>query len=185
MFRLLARRRCCQSPAIAAHCAKLAGHGRYLAISPGPCRQNPPQHTPWLARYRARLLRIRVTDARSCASLDRSVSALFASPSRRMRWARQPWPAAGGVYGSYQTGTAAPAGFAFSFVAAFAYALHRVKASAPAPPKHQIMLVLAMICFSFGLHTVYLPAGICCFFTLMLCKNELLMPKPTQPLKHD
>jgi hypothetical protein len=86
--------------------------------------------------------------------------------------------AAGGLYGSYQTGSAAPAGFALSFVSVFALAIHRVKASAPAPPKHQIVLVLAMICLSFGLHTVFLPAGLCCFFTLMLGKNELLMPKP-------
>ena len=89
--------------------------------------------------------------------------------------------AAGGLYGSYQTESAAPAGFALSFVVVFMYALHRVQASSPALPKNQILLVLAMICLSFGLHTVYLPAGICCFFTLMLCKNELLMPNAAPP----
>ena len=89
--------------------------------------------------------------------------------------------AGGGLYGSYQTKSIAPAGFALSFVAVFAYALHRVKASTPAPPKNQMVLVLAMICLSFGLHTVYLPAGICCFFTLMLCKNELIMPRAAPP----
>ena len=53
--------------------------------------------------------------------------------------------AGGGIYGSIETESAAPAGFALSFVAVFVYALHRVQASAPAPPKNQIVLVLLMI----------------------------------------
>ena len=115
--------------------------------------------------------------------------------------------AAGGLYGSYETRQAAPALLSFSFVAVFALALHRVEAAAPAPPSYQLLLVLLMVVLSFGLHLQYLPAGVwcappslppasptcalspshtstcvdtrrSCFFALMLCKNELLMPPP-------
>ena len=86
----------------------------------------------------------------------------------------------GGLYGSYDTKSSSPAVLALAFVCVFALALHRVRSLAPAQPPYQIVLILLMICLSFGLHTTYLPAGICCFFTLMLCKNEVLMPRPTQ-----
>ena len=132
--------------------------------------------------------------------------------------------AVGGLYGSYETGQAAPALLSSSFAAVFAFALHRVEAAAPAPPQYQLLLVLLMVVLSFGLHLQYLPAGVwcapllpppttptcrtracththtqyinvyfafpprvtlrSCFFALMLCKNELLMPAP-QALRSD
>ena len=79
-----------------------------------------------------------------------------------------------GLYGSYANGSVRPALIAAAFAALFAWALYR--AASPEPPRLQVLLALGLVCLSFALHMVYLPAGICCFFCLMLCKNELLLP---------
>ena len=83
-----------------------------------------------------------------------------------------------GVYGGIILSDPLPALLAIAFVAVFAYAMQRVAAAPQKPPRLQLVLVLALVAFSFALHLKYLPSGIGCFFTLMLTKNELLLPTP-------
>ena len=45
---------------------------------------------------------------------------------------------------------------------------------------YQLVLLLALVVLSFALHVIFLPAGLCCFFVLMLCKNEVLLPPAPQ-----
>ena len=66
-----------------------------------------------------------------------------------------------------------------AFAVLFSWTLYR--AASPEPPRLQVVLALVLVCLSFALHMVYLPAGICCFFCLMLCKNELLLPAAARP----
>ena len=80
-----------------------------------------------------------------------------------------------GIYGSYQSGSAVPLAVGTAFSGVFALARSRIQAGRPAPP-YQGLLVLALVVLSFALHIVYLPAGLCCFAALLLCKNELLLP---------
>jgi hypothetical protein len=79
---------------------------------------------------------------------------------------------AGGI-GSYSAGESRALLCSAAFAGTFVLARHRA-AAGPAP--FQLVLVLLLVVFSFVLHIVYLPAGLCCFFTLMLCKNEVLLP---------
>ncbi|KAG8468921.1 hypothetical protein KFE25_007439 [Diacronema lutheri] len=67
-----------------------------------------------------------------------------------------------------------PSGFAFT--AMYIWAVRR-KAERE-QPTGQVFLVLAMIVTSLVLHLLYLPAGLCCFVTLMVAQNELIY-KPT------
>ena len=84
-----------------------------------------------------------------------------------------------GIYGSYEKRSVWPAfaGIAFTFL--FNFARDRVRDADRAPP-YQGLIVLTMLITSFALHIVYLPAGLCCFVALLLCQNELLMPKGTR-----
>lgn len=84
-----------------------------------------------------------------------------------------------GMYGTYTQGDPLPLLASVAFAGAFVFARHRVSGGKTAPL--QVLLLVALVCISFGLHLLYLPAGICCFFTLMLCKNELLLPPPAKP----
>ena len=77
------------------------------------------------------------------------------------------------AYGSFVAGEAKPIVLAAMFCAAFAFARHRAVAG---PARFQLVLVLLLVVFSFGLHLTYLPSGLCCAFALMLCKNDLLLP---------
>lgn len=89
-----------------------------------------------------------------------------------------------GAYGSYAESDVKPVAVAVAFTGTFVWARSRVINGKAAPM--QLLLVLALVALSFGLHLLYLPAGLCCFFTLMLCKNELLLPpKPHVPSKAD
>ena len=79
-----------------------------------------------------------------------------------------------GAYGSWTGGRVLPlvASAAFSLL----FVLARQRAADGKSARLQLPLVLALVCLSFTLHLVFLPAGLCCFFALMLCKNELLLP---------
>ena len=83
-----------------------------------------------------------------------------------------------GAYGSYTKSDPYPLLAATAFAGGFIFARYRVAGGKAAPL--QLLLLLALVCTSFVLHLLYLPAGICCFFTLMLCENELLLPPPTK-----
>jgi len=88
-----------------------------------------------------------------------------------------------GAYGGLVNATPAPLLLGLAFCGSFLWALRRA-ASGPAP--FQILFVLLLVALSFALHFAYLPAGICCFFTLMVCKSELLLPRrPAQPRGKD
>ena len=87
--------------------------------------------------------------------------------------------AALGVYGSYADGTLRAGAVGIAFACLFFFTQRRAS-HATSMPLLQIVLVLGLVGLSFILHLAYLPAGICCFFALMLCKNELLMP-PAPP----
>lgn len=80
-----------------------------------------------------------------------------------------------GLYGSVIQSDPKPALIATVFTVTFFYALRR--AQSKGNPAFQLVFALVLICISFALHLVYLPAGIGCFFTLMLCKNDLLVPQ--------
>ena len=86
---------------------------------------------------------------------------------------------AAGAFGSYSEGSVYPILAAAAFALAFVFARYRVIDGKQ--PSYQLPLVLMLVVLSFALHIAYLPAGLCCFFTLMLCKNELLLP----PVKQD
>ena len=45
------------------------------------------------------------------------------------------------------------------------------------------LAAIGLLGLSFALHLLYLPAGVCCFFVLMVCKNDILLPPspPTRP----
>ena len=62
-----------------------------------------------------------------------------------------------------------------AFALCFLLALNRAPAYLDMPWL-QLPLVLSMVGLSFALHLLYLPAGLCCFVGLMMCKNELLLP---------
>ena len=57
----------------------------------------------------------------------------------------------------------------------------RHSAANPAARTTALALVMSLIVLSFVLHWVYLPAGVCCFFALMLQRSELLVPSPPKP----
>lgn len=80
-----------------------------------------------------------------------------------------------GAYGSYNTNDYKALAAAVYFSAGFIWARARVASGQPSQAL-QLLLMLTLVAASFALHLLYLPAGICCFFTLMLCKNELLLP---------
>jgi len=79
-----------------------------------------------------------------------------------------------GCYGSFVQRSILPVLLAVGFTTCFVYAL--IRAAAPQPPRMQLPFVLWLVALSFALHMVYLPAGLCCFFCLMLCKNDFLLP---------
>ena len=84
-----------------------------------------------------------------------------------------------GLYGSISEHTPWPALLSIAFASAFALAQHR--AAGPQRPMLQLPLVLSLVALSFALHIAFLPAGICCFFCLMFCKNEMLLPSKQRP----
>ena len=86
---------------------------------------------------------------------------------------------AAGAFGSYTKGEFSPFLASAAFSLGFVLARHRVANGKPA--QMQLLLILSLVCVSFLLHLLYLPAGLCCFFTLMLCKNELLLPPHAHP----
>ena len=49
------------------------------------------------------------------------------------------------------------------------------------------LAAFGLLALSFALHLLYLPAGVCCFFVLMVCKNDILLPptRPPPPAKRD
>ena len=79
-----------------------------------------------------------------------------------------------GAFGSYAESNMRPVLIAAAFSGCFVFARTRVADGQPA--RLQLLLILSLVVLSFVLHLLYLPAGICCFFALMLCKNELLLP---------
>ena len=79
------------------------------------------------------------------------------------------------LYGSFASRNPWSSIIGLAFVACYIYARHRVATRQPTG-KLQFLLILMTIGLSFALHMTYLPAGICCFFALMLCKNDLLLP---------
>ena len=48
----------------------------------------------------------------------------------------------------------------------------------------QIGLVILLVSFSFASHLLYLPAGICCLASLMICRNDLLLPRRSTARRH-
>merc|ERR1711957_441036 len=66
-------------------------------------------------------------------------------------------------------GSVLPAVYGLLYTACFALAVRGL--SSPL----QLVLLFAMVGLSFALHLVYLPAGLCCFFSLMIAKNDVLM----------
>uniref|UniRef100_A0A7S4BMP0 Uncharacterized protein n=1 Tax=Chrysotila carterae TaxID=13221 RepID=A0A7S4BMP0_CHRCT len=85
--------------------------------------------------------------------------------------------AAAGMWGSLMREDATPAVLGVLFCVIFFFAYGRNDRAGPL----QISLILAMIACSFVLHLSYLPAGVCCFFALMLCGNEQLLPRRPRP----
>ena len=75
-----------------------------------------------------------------------------------------------GTYGTYTLRSAWPLLGSLAFSTVFA-----LSATLTLSSLQQSCLVAAMVATSFALHIVYLPVGLCCFFALMLCKNELLL----------
>ena len=78
-----------------------------------------------------------------------------------------------GAYGTYTEASVWPLSLATIFTLSFYQAKQRVKMGSR---RMQLPFVLVLVIMSFALHMVYLPAGLCCFFALMLCKNEILFP---------
>ena len=89
-----------------------------------------------------------------------------------------------GAYGSYTNSSVAPFLVAALFSGLYFYARRRVS-QGDATSMTQLILIFSLIASSFVLHLVYTPAGLCCFFTLMLCKNEVLMPPRRDAAKQD
>ena len=88
--------------------------------------------------------------------------------------------AAAGCYGgSFAGSTVWPALLGVLFASCFHFALHRAAAQS-GPKWTQLLLVLTLVVISFVLHLTYLPAGLFCFFALILCKNQYLLPPPRQ-----
>mmetsp|Transcript_27996 Transcript_27996/g.66634 ORF Transcript_27996/g.66634 Transcript_27996/m.66634 type:complete len:108 (-) Transcript_27996:97-420(-) len=73
------------------------------------------------------------------------------------------------VGGSVHTQSVLPAVYGLLYAACFALAMRGL--SSPL----QLVLMFAMVGLSFALHMVFLPAGLCCFFSLMIAKNDVLM----------
>jgi hypothetical protein len=86
------------------------------------------------------------------------------------------------LYGTVESKDPWPALIGIAFSTSYAYALRRVALS-DQPPRFQLLIALWLVGLSFALHLSYLPAGIGCFFTLMLCKTELLLPAAPKPKK--
>ena len=82
---------------------------------------------------------------------------------------------AAGGFGSFQSFDYKPFALSALFALTFIFARYRASDGQQMPP-YQLGVVLMLVVVSFALHLVYLPAGLFCFFTLMLCKNELLLP---------
>lgn len=85
--------------------------------------------------------------------------------------------AAVGMYGSFHTWTVGPILGGLAFAGVFSFARSRAAGGGSSPL--QVLLVLLLVAISFALHMIYLPAGLCCFVALLLCKNEVLLP-PTR-----
>ena len=88
-----------------------------------------------------------------------------------------------GVYGSVSAQHINPALISITFTATFYFALWRAQSAGQI--RMQLAFALLLICISFAVHLIFLPAGIGCFFTLMLCKNELLLPQKQVQKKID
>ena len=95
-----------------------------------------------------------------------------------------------GAYGAVANSSWVPDGYRWgpavvgpAYAAGFFWCLRRAKLRDDGAVQEtklvQLVLVLALVALSFALHILYLPAGICCFFSLMFTKNDLLLP-PTR-----
>merc|ERR1740130_1769998 len=87
--------------------------------------------------------------------------------------------AAVGVFGAFWTQNMWSGVGGVGFVLCFWQTL-RLNRMCAASTCIQGLLVLTLVMLSFALHLLFLPAGICCFFAMISCKNELcvcLTPK--------
>ena len=85
-----------------------------------------------------------------------------------------------GAYGAYTEGRLPILLVALLFSSLFAVVVVNGRENSKAL---KALAAIGLLGLSFALHLLYLPAGVCCFFVLMVCKNDILLPPspPTRP----